>query len=153
MYLGPVRTLIAREEIVLCAGALGTPRLLQLSGIGSKKDLKAAGVATIVNNPYVGHNMSEHTSVAITYRVNNTNTLDSIFRDPEVLNASMAQWMTNRSGPLAGGLCNHVGWFRLPTNARIFKTIEDPAAPKSSHYELLFSVRIFLHFVRFLIVC
>jgi len=66
-FLGPVRTLTARKEIVLSAGVLGTPILLQLSGIGNKKDLKAAGVKTIVDNPSVGYNMSDHTSMVNTY--------------------------------------------------------------------------------------
>jgi len=146
-----VRTLTARKEIVLSAGSFGTPLLLQLSGIGNKKDLKAAGVTTIVNNPSVGYNMGEHTSLAMAYVVNDTNTLDPLFRDPGALNAGLAQWMANRTGLLSGGLCNIFGWVRVPTNATIFETTEDPAAgPKSSHYEMIFPVRTFVLFMSFL---
>jgi len=140
--------LFARKEIVLSAGSFGTPALLQLSGIGHKKELKAAGIQTIVNNPSVGHNLSDHTFLPLPYLVNSNDTYDPMFRNLDLLNASIAQWTNNKTGPLAGGICNHLGWLRLPGNATIFKTTKDPAAgPNSSHYEMILSVRTFLCFI------
>ncbi|RDB27672.1 Pyranose dehydrogenase 3 [Hypsizygus marmoreus] len=136
----PTRTLTASSEIVLSAGTFGTPLLLQLSGIGDRADLRAAGVATIVHNPSVGRNMSDHALLANPFYVNNTDTFDTIFRTPEALNANLERWQTSKTGPLAGGVCNHIGFFRIPKTASIFKMTADPAAgKKSSHYEMIFS--------------
>jgi choline dehydrogenase len=50
----------AREEVVVSAGAIGSPRLLQLSGIGPRAALTAAGVETVHHLPGVGENLHEH---------------------------------------------------------------------------------------------
>ncbi|OPF81604.1 choline dehydrogenase [Streptomyces antioxidans] len=50
----------AREETVLCAGAIDTPRLLLRSGIGPSAELAAADIDTVVNSPGVGRNLQEH---------------------------------------------------------------------------------------------
>ena len=143
-----MHTLTAHKEIVLSAGTFGTPALLQLSGIGDEEELRAAGVPTIVNNPSVGHNMSDDAFLPNPYLVNSNDTFDSLLRYPDILEANTAQWINTQTGPLAAGLCNHLGWFRLPNNATIFETTEDPAAgPNSSHYEMVFAVRTLLHFL------
>lgn len=51
----------ARREVILSAGSVGTPQLLQLSGIGNRDALSALGINTIVNNPDVG----EHLQVSL----------------------------------------------------------------------------------------
>jgi len=84
--------------------------------------------------------MSDHVLLANMWNVNNPNTYDSIFRSPNLINANLAQWISNKTGPFAGSVANHIGWFRLPSTASIFKTTPDPSAgPKSSHFEMLFS--------------
>jgi choline dehydrogenase-like flavoprotein len=75
------RNLTAKYEIVLSAGTFGTPALLQLSGIGDKATLQAAGISTIVNNPSVGMNMSDHALVPGVFSVNSTDTFETVFRD------------------------------------------------------------------------
>lgn len=65
----PVR-LNCRREIILSAGALESPRLLQLSGIGPASVLTAAGVPVIVDSADVGEKMREHLSFSIPYRIN-----------------------------------------------------------------------------------
>ncbi|KAF9458888.1 hypothetical protein BDZ94DRAFT_1312864 [Collybia nuda] len=135
----PVRALTATNEIVLSAGAFGTPTLLQLSGIGDRTELRDAGVATVVHNPSVGKNMSDHALLPNIWNVNSTDTYDSVLRDPAEYKASLAQWLKDRTGPLGGHITNNLGWLRLPKTASIFKTVRDPSAgPKSSHFEMLF---------------
>jgi choline dehydrogenase-like flavoprotein len=134
--------LTANNEIVLSAGTFGTAALLQLSGIGDGADLRAAGVPTVVHNPSVGKNMSDHALLANVFNVDNPDTYDAIFRSPGLLDADIARWTSSRTGPLAGGVTNHIGWLRLPANASIFGTTADPApGPKSPHFEMIFSVR------------
>lgn len=142
VMLAAVRAFTANREIILSAGTFGTATLLQLSGIGDRADLQAAGVATIVHNPSVGKNLSDHALISNAWTVNNPNSYDAIFRSPDLINANLGQWISNKTGPFAGGVANNIGWLRLPSNASIFKTTPDPAAgPKSSHYEVIFSVR------------
>ncbi|TDL21816.1 GMC oxidoreductase [Rickenella mellea] len=50
----------ARKEVLLCAGALKTPQILELSGIGNRNVLESLGIATKVDLPGVGTNMQEH---------------------------------------------------------------------------------------------
>lgn len=57
---GQVRHFAASREVVLCAGAFGSPRLLMLSGIGSEDVLSAAGVTVGHRLPYVGKNLHDH---------------------------------------------------------------------------------------------
>ena len=57
---GESQRFVARREVILSAGALETPRLLQLSGIGDGKHLQALGIATVAQNPNVGSNLREH---------------------------------------------------------------------------------------------
>lgn len=56
-------TVAACREVILCAGALDTPRILMLSGIGEEQELKQLGIDTLVNLPGVGKNMQDHPMV------------------------------------------------------------------------------------------
>ena len=49
-------------EVILCAGSVQSPQLLELSGIGSPKVLEAAGIEVKIENPAVGENLQEHMS-------------------------------------------------------------------------------------------
>jgi choline dehydrogenase len=60
---GEVRTLTARQGVVLSAGAVNTPRLLMLSGIGPAAHLQEHGIALAVDLPGVGRNLQEHPGV------------------------------------------------------------------------------------------
>jgi choline dehydrogenase-like flavoprotein len=57
---GTEQTLRARREIILCGGAIDSPRLLQLSGIGPRDVLEAAGVECLIDLPGVGANLQDH---------------------------------------------------------------------------------------------
>ena len=54
---GPTYTAYARKEVIVSAGAIGTPQLLQLSGIGNPSVLSTLGIETIVDLPTVGRNL------------------------------------------------------------------------------------------------
>lgn len=56
-------------EIILSAGAIETPKLLQISGVGDASLLKSLGIAVIADSPEVGRNMQEHLYVQVQYRV------------------------------------------------------------------------------------
>lgn len=57
----------ADREVILAAGAINSPQLLNLSGIGDAADLKALGIRAVVDLPGVGKNLHDHISVGVTY--------------------------------------------------------------------------------------
>jgi len=127
---------------VISAGAFNTPALLQLSGIGDRNVLTPLGIPTIVHNPSVGQNMSDHVLVPNQFFVNNTATYDDIFRNQKVFDENMAEWKQNKSStPFSADVCNTIGWLRLPPTDPIFLTTPDPSpGVTSAHYEYIFKV-------------
>lgn len=67
---GEVEVIGCHKEVIVSAGAMESPRLLQLSGIGPRAVLEAAGVEVIADSPDVGQKMKEHLSFALSYRLN-----------------------------------------------------------------------------------
>lgn len=66
---GDQRIVHAKREIILSAGALESPKLLQLSGIGAGATLQSLGIPTVYDLPNVGRNLREHLYFGLTYRV------------------------------------------------------------------------------------
>jgi len=71
-----VRNLQARREVLLAAGAIGSPQILQLSGIGPGSLLQAHGIPLVRELPGVGENLHDHLQVRTVYKVDNTVTLN-----------------------------------------------------------------------------
>lgn len=59
----------ARREVILCAGVLQSPKLLQLSGVGPAEILRGHGVPVVHDNPMVGRNMAEHMMLSLSFRL------------------------------------------------------------------------------------
>lgn len=66
---GTVETIRAGREVVLCAGALESPKLLQLSGVGPASHLRDLGIEVIADSPQVGANMREHRNIKFSQRL------------------------------------------------------------------------------------
>ena len=62
---GEVRTVFAGKETILSAGAVGSPHLLMLSGVGPRRQLEAAGVSCLVESPHVGKHLKDHNQVPL----------------------------------------------------------------------------------------
>ncbi len=62
---GEVRTARANKEVILSAGAVGSPHLLMLSGIGPRRELEAASVPCLVDSPHVGKHLKDHVQVPL----------------------------------------------------------------------------------------
>ncbi|CAL1141865.1 unnamed protein product [Cladocopium goreaui] len=58
---------VAKSEVILCAGAVGSPQLLMLSGIGNAKDLERHGVPVLLDKPMVGENLQDHLEFYVQY--------------------------------------------------------------------------------------
>jgi choline dehydrogenase len=69
-------TVQASAEVILTAGAVGSPQILQLSGIGNAADLKSKGVEPLVNLPGVGANLQDHLQIRAVFKVQGVDTLN-----------------------------------------------------------------------------
>ena len=67
---GTARLVSAREEVLVCAGAVDSPRLLLLSGIGPAEDLAASGIEVVHDLPGVGENLQDHPESVIVWETN-----------------------------------------------------------------------------------
>ncbi|KAN0141960.1 hypothetical protein V8E53_000422 [Lactarius tabidus] len=137
---GPVHTLNVTNEVILSAGAVNTPQLLMLSGIGEKVHLRKFKIKTIVNSPMVGKNLQDHVVLPNVWSVNATFTFDDVARNSSIAQAYLSQWIANQTGPFATTPNEEIGWLRLPRSASIFDTVRDPSSgPHSPHYEFIFA--------------
>ena len=71
-------TVIAHNEVILCAGSIGTPQILQLSGIGPGALLKSKGVEPVIDLPGVGANLSDHLQIRAMFKVKGAQTLNTM---------------------------------------------------------------------------
>lgn len=132
IILASRHTVTANNEVILSAGTIGTAQILMLSGIGDREVLDAVGVETVVNLPDVGKNLKDHPILSNYWVANSTETGDDTLRDPEVFERVLAEWQTNRTGPLVDTPATAVGFLRLPDNSSIFQTVPDPSAGEES---------------------
>jgi choline dehydrogenase len=94
------RKIAARREVVLAAGAIGSPQILQLSGVGRGALLKERGVEVVHDLPGVGENLHDHLQIRTIYKVRNTKTLNR--RASSVLGkiGMGIEYVCFRTGPL-----------------------------------------------------
>ena len=96
----PAATARAREEIVMAAGAIGTPQVLMLSGIGDPAALAEADVEAKVDLPAVGRNLQDHPYVVCIWESAIGHSLLDGERPLKAL-----EWLLRRTGPLASSVC------------------------------------------------
>ncbi|GKZ27109.1 hypothetical protein AbraIFM66951_008098 [Aspergillus brasiliensis] len=97
---GIQRTVAAKAEVILAAGTIKTPHLLELSGIGDAKRLQEHNIDIVVDNPNVGENLQEHGFVPFTWEAADGQITGEALRDPEVAKAAMEAWQSSGAGPL-----------------------------------------------------
>jgi choline dehydrogenase len=91
----------SRGEVVLAAGAIGTPQILQLSGIGDGARLHALGVAPRHELPGVGRNLQDHLQVRAVFAVDGARTLNTLAASAFGKARIAAQYLVARSGPMS----------------------------------------------------
>lgn len=97
---GPAQVINARKEVLLSAGSIGSPQLLQLSGIGPGELLKRTGVPVQHDLPGVGENLHDHLQVRTVYEVGNTITLNRRARTLFGKALMGMEYLLFRTGPL-----------------------------------------------------
>ncbi|MDT3446513.1 MULTISPECIES: GMC family oxidoreductase [unclassified Pseudofrankia] len=102
-------TVRAEIEVLLSAGAVGSPHLLLLSGIGPADHLRDHGVRPVVDIPGVGANLHDHPTVPLAWRTRKTTDLAYMAGTED----AMLQWQRERRGPLASNIAEAAAFFSL----------------------------------------
>ena len=101
----------AAREVILTAGAIGSPRLLMLSGIGPAAHLKSVGVPVVHDAPGVGANLQDHVDLSVMAECTGPHSYDPVKRLDRTVLAGL-QYLLFRSGPVASSLFETGGfWF------------------------------------------
>ncbi len=90
----------ARREVILAAGAVGSPHILQLSGIGPGPLLQRLGIPVVHALPGVGENLQDHLQIRPVWRVSNCLTLNQLVHGLGGRLRMVAEYLLHRSGPL-----------------------------------------------------
>jgi choline dehydrogenase len=101
----------AAKEVILCAGAVNSPQLLQLSGIGPGETLARYGIAPLLDNPHVGGHLQDHLAVVYSFKATQptlNNELHSVFGQ---FRAGL-RYLLARQGPLALSVNQFGGFLR-----------------------------------------
>ncbi len=120
----------ATREVILCAGSIGTPQILQLSGIGPGDLLRGHGIDVIVDAPGVGANLQDHLQIRAVYKIRGAKTLN-------VLASSMygrakigLEYLVKRSGPMSMAP-SQLGAFTRSSPERLWPNLEYHVQPLS----------------------
>ncbi|QSS59059.1 choline dehydrogenase [Histoplasma capsulatum] len=108
-------TFHARKEVILAAGSLHTPQILQLSGIGPKCVVEAAGIKSRVDLPGVGSNLQDHPVAYLNWKVTNSFPEPNIMMTNETFAAeALAEYQAHRTGPYTKAQSNTIAFLSLP---------------------------------------
>ena len=108
----------ANREVILCGGAVNSPQLLQLSGIGPASTLREAGIPLLLDNPAVGGNLQDHLAVVYSFKATQPTLNDELHSTLGKLRAGLS-YLLARRGPLALSVNQFGGFARA-----------DPGSPR-----------------------
>lgn len=119
-----VKQVYASREVIMAAGAVFTPQLLQLSGLGPKAVLNAAGVRVKKDMPAVGANMQDHPNANMVFDLKNLATINPLSGLIPALNATAwLQYNTDRTGPLTQAHGSSLAFLSLQTISDKYESI------------------------------
>jgi choline dehydrogenase-like flavoprotein len=97
---GSVRTARARGEVILSAGAIGSPQILMLSGVGPAAHLSKLGIPVVLDKPGVGGNLQDHLQLRLIFRVEGVPTLNERYHSLARRAWMGLEYALFRTGPL-----------------------------------------------------
>jgi choline dehydrogenase len=97
---GEARSARCRGEVILAAGAIGSPQLLLLSGVGPAEHLRQCGIAVALDRLGVGANLQDHLQLRLIYKVEGIKTLNERYHAPLGFAGMLAEYALFRRGPL-----------------------------------------------------
>ncbi|KAI1816239.1 hypothetical protein GGS20DRAFT_583618 [Poronia punctata] len=99
---GQTTTYIADREVILAAGTVRTPQLLELSGIGDRVLLEKLGIDVLIDNPNVGEHLQDHLMISQRFPIKKEYPSADRLRDAAKFQSAFEQYATSNQGPLAG---------------------------------------------------
>lgn len=111
IHEGQMHTAQAAREVILCGGAINSPQLLLLSGIGPAAELERAGVKPVHDLPGVGKNLHDHFLTALRYEITSPVSLHGA--TPQMLAAAQQAFETQRAGPLTSNIAEAGAFVRM----------------------------------------
>ncbi|HEY2677297.1 MAG TPA: GMC family oxidoreductase N-terminal domain-containing protein [Steroidobacteraceae bacterium] len=102
----------AAREVILCAGALQTPQLLMLSGIGPAMELKSVGIEPVLDLPGVGHNLHDHLACPVMMRSADPTSYGISLRALPRGIVNVFEYLLLRSGPFASNVFESVAFLK-----------------------------------------
>ncbi|MCG8626589.1 MAG: GMC family oxidoreductase N-terminal domain-containing protein [Proteobacteria bacterium] len=106
------REIFAKREIIISSGAINSPQLLMLSGVGDGRQLQNLGIETQVDLPGVGRNLQDHLQARPIYQCSTTSTINTEIRNPLRLVGMALQYAWNRTGPMAMAVSLGTGFIK-----------------------------------------
>ncbi len=128
---GAPETVSCSQEVVLSAGAIGSPHILMRSGIGPAGHLQANGVTPILDAPGVGQNLQDHLQIRTIFKVTGLPSLNQRVNNPITRYLMGLQWALTRRGPLTMG-ASHMGIFTRSDPSRATANLEYHVQPLST---------------------
>lgn len=117
MANGDVPRYHAKAEVIVVSGAIGTPRLLMLSGIGPASHLKDVGVDVVCDLPGVGGNLQDHIDVCVLSECSGNYSYDNILKPHRTVIAGL-QYLLFKSGPVVSPLFETGAFWYADAKAR-----------------------------------
>ncbi|PQE08280.1 gmc oxidoreductase protein [Rutstroemia sp. NJR-2017a BVV2] len=108
-------TVLAKKEVILAAGALHSPQLLQLSGIGDSSLLKSFGIKTVVDLPGVGANFQDHANIRTSNNISVYLSVANLTTNATYYAEQLALYRNNRTGPFSTEGTNAFAFLPTPS--------------------------------------
>lgn len=118
--------LMARKEVIVSAGAIHSPQILMLSGIGPAAHLKKWGISVIADRPGVGQNVTDHVLCGPTYRVS-VDSLTKLANNPLLVASEFLKFITTNKGVFTSNVVDLISFEKLPRdylNASTLATLD-----------------------------
>jgi choline dehydrogenase len=127
---GAPRRALAAREVILCAGAVGTPQILQLSGIGPAALLQSHDIPLVHDLPGVGENLQDHLQIRAVFAVEGVKTLNTMANSLFGKALIGLEYLLRRSGPMSMAP-SQLGAFTRSSPGMIWPNIEYHVQPLS----------------------
>ncbi len=127
---GEVVTVSATREVILCAGSISSPQILQLSGIGPAALLKQHDIPVVVDSPGVGANLSDHLQIRAVFKVQQVTTLNTLANSLWGKAKIGLEYALKRTGPMSMAP-SQLGAFTKSDPAQPYPNIEYHVQPLS----------------------
>ncbi|KAG4440670.1 hypothetical protein IFR05_003868 [Cadophora sp. M221] len=134
-----LRNVTCSREVILAAGAVHTPQILELSGIGSEDVLNGFNIPIVINLPGVGNNFQDHPYVGVVYYYDNASyfNINMLNFNPTLLDQVSREYYANKTGPWTAGAINTVAFPSLPSISKNWTNMMADAANQVAAQHLM----------------